>query len=178
MGLNTNVINWEELAELLADKINVEINGELNVDFGPIQSILEQYLPEIKALIEALSAGTIQQGVCRMKGEHLHVTGSGEQDVTLNTPKKIAVTGITYWQSKFSSLDTFDLLIAGAGGYIRMFEGMHVKDFMQYFSCSPPVPVPEGYSTVVRVHHGSGHDMDVCVDFEYIELEKTESGTS
>lgn len=166
------VVNWKDFAQSLEGNINVEINGDLNVDFKPVQDVLEKYLPEIKALIEAIANGQVKQGMCGIRGEHLSITQPGEWDISPNTNKSIALTGITYWQSKFSSLDTYDLLIVGGGGYITLFEGLHPKDFAETKKVSPAIPIPAGYSAVVRVHHGAETAVDICIDFEYVELEE------
>lgn len=171
MGINVNVINWEELSASLEDKINVEISGDVNVDFKPVQDVLERYLPEIKALIQAIVNGQVKEGRCRVKGESIHLKEAATINLMLNTEKSVAISGLTYWQSRFSSLDTYDLLILGENGYITLLEGLYPKDFAETKKISPAVPVPEGCTAVVRIHHGGDHEMDVCVDFEYVELE-------
>lgn len=172
MSTGAYIVNIEEFINGLGDKIHVEVNGDLNVDFTPTQTILEQYLPEIKALIEAILRGQVVEGSPKMKGEMLHLDNAGIRDIVLQTEKNIAISGITYWQSRFSSQDKYDLLILTNNGYITLLDGLYAKDFADHKTISPAIPVPAGCPVAVRVHHGGDYEMDVCVDFEYIELEE------
>lgn len=173
MGIMANVINWDELADAMENKLNVIINGTIKVDFGPIQTILERDLSEIQRLIKALADGKLKPGTSRIRGEGIHAPIVYGFSIPLIIPHGCVLTSLTYRQTPYSSQDQYSLVARTKTTEIRIFDGLYVKDTLQHKVIQPPFPPPPDSTLfVVGRCKDYPHGADVLVDYAYAQLEE------
>lgn len=173
MGININVINWEELIGGLKDKIQVTVNG--NINLGTTNNILDKYLSQIIKILEELAAEKLQIGKPKVTGKTMRLTGAGDGTILFTHEDSILLTGISYRQDSFSSMDNFDLNITGGDigstSDYSLLDSIYAKDIIIDKRFEPPVLMPAGFSAELVLHHGDNRVVNVYVDFEYLKLE-------
>lgn len=178
MGIPVYVTNWKKLIDGMQDKIQVNINGDFNFDFGPIEDVLNQYFPDILEILKALAEQSKKTGMQQIKGQSEQIHSAGNHTFTFRPESDILLTGLTYAQSKYSCDETYDLIVTSPDGVsIKLFDKVPVKDTMQQKLLARFFPVPVGCTVKVVLHAVEGGKTG-WVDFEYLNLEEpTETGT-
>ena len=157
MGVPSYVVNWDELIGGLEDKIQVNINGDFNFDFGPIEDVLNQYFPDILEILKALAEQTKKTGEQRITGQEQRIYSAGDYTFTFRPESDIMLTGLTYGQSKYGCDESYDLIISGPdGAEIKLFDRVPVKDTLQQKLFARFFPVPAGYEVNVILHAADG----------------------
>lgn len=170
MGIPSYVINWDELIGGLEDKIQVNINGDFNFDFSPIEEALNQYFPDILEILKAIAEQTKKTGEQRITGSSQQIYSAGEYTFTYRPESDILLTGLTYAQSRYGCDESYDLIVTSPDGVsIKLFDKAPVKDTLQQKLFARFFPVPEGYEVKVILHAMDGPKQG-WVDFEYLNL--------
>lgn len=143
MSLLSYVVNWEELKDILADKLTNVVVKDLTTLYG-IQTVKGFYkkIPAIKGSYEIL---------------------------TFRKNANLVITGVTYSQSAWKSDDYWELYI----GEDKLFDTVFTKEVATHKNWKIIQPVNRDTEIKLILYNKSGNSRDVWVDLEFVEIRDT-----
>lgn len=143
MSLPAYVINWQELKDILSDKLS-------NVIVKDLSSL---------------------QGVHRTKGFYIKVPAikSAFTIVKFQQNTNLVMTGVTFAQSGWKAEDYWELYIGGE----KHFETIFTKEVATEKNWQVIEPIDKNTEIKLVLHNNSGNSRDVWVDLDFIELRDT-----
>lgn len=143
MSLLSYVVNWEELKDILADKLTNVVVKDLTTLYG-IQTV-KGYHKRIPAIKGSYS-------IFKFKKD-----------------SNLVITGITYSQSAWKTDDYWELYIDGE----KQFESMYTKEVATHKNWKIIQPLNRNKEVELILYNVSGNSRDVWVDLEFVEIRDT-----
>lgn len=140
MSLVSYVINFDELKDILEDKISNVIVKDLSSLYG---------LQKVKGF---------HLGIPAIQGKY--------RVVDFEVPTNIVITGVTYSQSAWKPIDYWELRVDNE----VLFETVYTKEIATHKNWKIIHPINQGSKIELLLYNESGNSRDVWVDIEYIDL--------
>ena len=164
MSVPKYIINWEELLEILGDKIEIDIN---DIDLSDLEEYLDQQLGRIIDLLKQILDLLKDRGVQRVHSISYHIPAVlADYKLPTTFDEDVLITGITYSQSAWKYQDSWSLEIDGK----VLFDEVGTKEIGESKSMNVFYFVPVGKSVNIIFHNNSGNSRLVWFDIEYIGL--------
>ena len=178
MALPVYVVNFDELLHSIAlDNVNVEI------DNSNIENLLNEYFPELLAAIRSISPSGGIDGTQKIKG-----FASNGQKIFFTTDSLIALTGVTFSQSKFDAccmdrwylkisktmeIEEIEEVVEGEDSSIykdtTLLDGIFAKDALQHKHFERFYLVPPGGTIMIEPFNASAIAKTFWFDLEYLD---------
>lgn len=143
ISLPAYVINWEELKDILADKLSNITVKDLSTLYG---------IQQIKGFKKTIPA---------IKGTY--------QIVKFQQNTNLVLTGITYSQSAWKPDDYWELFVGGE----KRFEKIYTKEIATQKEWKIIEPINRNTEIKIVLNNNSGNSRNVWVDLEFVEIRDT-----
>lgn len=164
MSAPSYIINWEELLEILGDKLEIDIN---DIDLGDLEDYLYEQFGTIIDLLKQILELLKDKGVQRVHAIANHIPAVvAPYKFTTTFDEDVLLTGVTYSQSAWKYQDNWDLVVDGN----VLFEEVGTKEIGESKQMNVFYFVPAGKEINIIFHNDSGNSRLVWFDIEYIGL--------
>lgn len=164
MSAPSYVINWEELLEILGDKLEINI---ADIDLGDLEDYLKEQFEIVIDLLKQILEPMKDKGIQRIHSISNHIPAVvAPYRFTTTFETDVLVTGVTYSQSAWKYQDNWDLVVDG----VVLFEEVGTKEIGESKQMNVFYYVPAGKEIDIILHNDSGNSRLVWFDIEYIDL--------
>ncbi|CAK7055564.1 hypothetical protein [Tissierella sp.] len=164
MSMPSYIINWEELLEILGDKLEIDIN---DIDLSDLENYLVEQFETIIDLLKQILELLKDKGVQRIHSISNHIPAVvAPFKFTTTFEEDVLITGITYSQSAWKYQDSWNLEVDGN----LLFEEIGTKEIGESKAMNVFYYVPAGKPINIIFHNDSGNSRLVWFDIEYIDL--------
>lgn len=164
MSAPSYVINWEELLEILGDKLEINI---ADIDLGDLESYLKEQFEVVIDLLKQILELMKNKGIQRIHSISNHIPAVvAPYRFTTTFETDVLVTGVTYSQSAWKYQDSWDLVVDGT----VLFEEVGTKEIGESKQMNVFYYVSAGKEIDIILHNDSGNSRLVWFDLEYIDL--------
>ena len=168
MSIPSYVLNWEELLDIIGDKLQVNIE---DIELGDLEDFLKANLDAIIELLNQILELLKNRGTQRVHSISNHIPAVvGVYKFTTTFDYDIFLTGITYSQSGWKYQDSWDLMV----GENLLFDEVCTKELGEQKQFNVFYFVPAGTPIDILFHNDSGNSRLAWFDIEYIGLSGNE----
>lgn len=159
MGMPKYIINFDELAKLLGDGINLNIKGTTN----DLEKLLTDYFDKLLDILKQfLKLKYAQYSI----GLHSYIPAlQFDFELEHSFDEDVTITGITYSQTGWKVMDCWDLYIDGK----LLFNGIFTKELGEHKSFNAFYPVKANKVIKIVHHNNSGNSKQLWFDIDYFK---------
>ena len=169
MSIPSYVLNWEELLDIIGDKLQVNIE---DIELGDLEDFLKANLDAIIELLNQILELLKNRGTQRVHSISNHIPAVvGVYKFTTTFDYDIFLTGITYSQSGWKYQDSWDLMV----GENLLFDEVCTKELGEQKQFNVFYFVPAGTPIDILFHNDSGNSRLIWFDIEYLGLSTNSS---
>lgn len=159
MGLPHYIINFDELNDMIGDKININAVGKTD----NLENLLNNYFEQLKDLLKQfLNLKFVQKAV----GVHSYIPALNfDYEITHTFDRNVILTGITYSQTGWKVIDCWDLYIDDK----LLFDSIFTKELGEHKVFNSLYPVKANSKIKIVYHNNSGNSKQVWYDINYYD---------